>query len=138
VRRRAAHHPYACEPGMLGRCPASSRRFQPKEQTAMMVPAAEMTTLEWHMVEPEHEVSVAEIEHWTAWPKCPKCRGLKCGTYPNLDAKPRWPKSPKCGGLSICSGQTRGGALVALPASARHSKRKRTASGALFGVRRWL
>ena len=36
---------------------------EPEEQLVMMVPAAELTMLERHMAEPEHDIAVAELEH---------------------------------------------------------------------------
>jgi hypothetical protein len=39
---------------------------EPEEQPVMMVPAAELTMLERHMAEPEHDIAVAELEHQTA------------------------------------------------------------------------
>ena len=40
---------------------------EPQEQTAMMVPVAEVMMLEtWDVAEPEHEVAIAELEQKTA------------------------------------------------------------------------
>jgi hypothetical protein len=39
---------------------------EPEEQTAMMVPLAEVTMLGRHMAEPEQEVAVGELQHETS------------------------------------------------------------------------
>ena len=39
---------------------------EPEEQPVVMVPVAEVTMLERHMAEPQHEVAVAKLEHQTA------------------------------------------------------------------------
>jgi hypothetical protein len=79
---------------MLGRCPASSRRFppckaaivprpeppwliEPEEQTGMMVPVAEVTMLERHMTEPEHDIAIAELKHQTALAEVPEMSQLE-------------------------------------------------------------
>jgi hypothetical protein len=41
-------------------------RLEPEEQTAMMTRVAEVTVLERHVAEPEHDVAVAELEHQPA------------------------------------------------------------------------
>jgi hypothetical protein len=53
------------------------RLFKPEEQPAMMVPVAELTMLERHMAEPEHDIAVAELEHQTALAEVPEVSRLE-------------------------------------------------------------
>ena len=51
---------------------------KPEEQPVMMVPLAEVTMLETrHMIEPEHEVAIAELEHQTALAEVPEVPRLE-------------------------------------------------------------
>jgi hypothetical protein len=50
---------------------------EPEEQPVMMVPAAELTMLERHMAEPEHDIAVAELEHQTALAEVPEVSRLE-------------------------------------------------------------
>jgi hypothetical protein len=53
-------------------------QVEPEEQTGMMVPVAEVTMLEMrHMMEPEHEVAIAEFEHQTALAEVPEMSRLE-------------------------------------------------------------
>jgi hypothetical protein len=51
--------------------------IEPKEQTGMMVPVAEVTMFERHMTEPEHEVAIAKLEHQTALAEVPEVTRLE-------------------------------------------------------------
>ena len=43
----------------------------------MMVPVAELTMLERHIAEPEHDIAVAELEHQTALAEVPEVPRLE-------------------------------------------------------------
>jgi hypothetical protein len=58
---------------------------EPEEQPVTMVPAAELTMLERHMAEPEHQVAGAELEHQTALAEVPEVPRLE-RTMPSKDA----------------------------------------------------
>jgi hypothetical protein len=51
--------------------------FEPEEQAGMMVPAAEVTMFERHMTEPEHDITIAELEHQTALGEVPEVSRLE-------------------------------------------------------------
>jgi hypothetical protein len=51
--------------------------IEPKEQTGMTVPVAEVTMFERHMTEPEHEVAIAELEHQTTLAEVPEMTRLE-------------------------------------------------------------
>jgi hypothetical protein len=66
-----------CKAGIVPR-PEPPWLIEPEEQTRMMVPVAEVTTLEMrHMTEPEHEVAIAELEHQTALAEVPEVSRLE-------------------------------------------------------------
>jgi hypothetical protein len=61
---------------------------EPEEQPLMMVPVAEMRTLEArHMAEPEHEVAIAELEHQTALAEVPEVSRLEMRDMSKLGCK---------------------------------------------------
>jgi hypothetical protein len=51
-------------------------RLEPEEQATMMMRVAEVTVLERHVTGPEHEVTVAELEHQTALGEVPELSRL--------------------------------------------------------------
>jgi hypothetical protein len=62
--------------------------IEPKEQTGMMVPVAEVMMLEMrHMAEPEHEIAVAELEHQSPLPEVPEVPRLEVWGMPELECE---------------------------------------------------
>jgi hypothetical protein len=51
--------------------------IEPKEQTGMTVPMAEVTMFERHMTESEHDVALAELEHQPALAEVPEVSRLE-------------------------------------------------------------
>ena len=60
---------------------------EPEEQTAVMVPVAEVTMFERHMTEPEHDVAVAELEHQTALAEVPEVPRLEVWGMSELECE---------------------------------------------------
>ena len=53
----------------------------------MMVPVTELTMLERHMAEPEHNIAVAELEHQTALAEVPEVSRLEPWNMSELGSK---------------------------------------------------
>jgi hypothetical protein len=62
-------------------------RLEPEEQIAKLTRVAEMTVLERHVAEPEHDVAVAELEHQPALAQVTEVSRLELWGMPELGCK---------------------------------------------------
>ena len=62
-------------------------RLEPEGQTAMMMRVAEVTVLERHVTGPEHEFTVAELEHQTGLGEVPEVSRLEVWDMSELGCK---------------------------------------------------
>jgi hypothetical protein len=77
------------------RRPDPSWLVEPEEQTGMMVPMAEVTMFERHMTEPEHDITVGELEHQTALAEVIEVSRLEPWGMPELECRATVVEAPE-------------------------------------------
>ena len=80
----------------IGPRPQLPGRAESEEQPLVMMPVAEVMTLEMrHMTEPEHKIAVAELEHQTALAEVPEVPRLEVWGMSELECETTVVEAPE-------------------------------------------